>query len=314
MKGIIVYERAVAAMRASYIEKYYSAFRKRGVDLSLVLTDEPFFTGAGEEWTDGLHNPQPKGIHESRPEGISDFGSGDLHNTKPEPDFAIVRVMDPSISAGLEKRGIRCFNSSRVSALANDKRRTYELVGTCTGVPFMETAPMDAEGMERMRGFLPLVAKPVGGHGGEGIFYIEDEKALDEAGAREGYILQQCSSDPGRDVRVYLLGGRARIAMERRNARYSHRGCPVGERLLSNFTKGGSARVYDLDADPLMAGYVRQIAGALGADLAGVDFIFHEGRPVFNEIEDVVGSRMLYGLTDIDIVDEYADYICSQMG
>ena len=107
-------------MRASYIEKYYSAFGKRGVDLSLVLTDEPFFTGAGEERKDGLHNLQPKGIHESRPEGISDFGSGGLHNAKPEPDFAIVRVMDPSISAGLEKRGIRCFNSSRVSALAND--------------------------------------------------------------------------------------------------------------------------------------------------------------------------------------------------
>ena len=34
---------------------------------------------------------------------------------------------------------------------------------------------------------------------------------------------------------------------------------------------------------------------------------------VFNEIEDVVGSRMLYAKTNINIVSEYIDYIVQKV-
>ena len=43
-------------------------------------------------------------------------------------------------------------------------------------------------------------------------------------------------------------------------------------------------------------------------DFAGIDLIFHEGRPVLNEIEDVVGSRMLYAHTDLDIQELFLDH------
>ena len=47
--------------------------------------------------------------------------------------------------------------------------------------------------------------------------------------------------------------------------------------------------------------------------LVGIDFIYDEGRPVFNEIEDVVGARMLYSLTDIDIADRYLEFILERL-
>ena len=45
--------------------------------------------------------------------------------------------------------------------------------------------------------------------------------------------------------------------------------------------------------------------------LVGIDFVFHRGKMVFNEIEDVVGARMLYSKTDINIVSLYLDFILS---
>ena len=43
--------------------------------------------------------------------------------------------------------------------------------------------------------------------------------------------------------------------------------------------------------------------------MAGVDMLYDHGHPVIGEIEDVVGSRMLYQTSDIDIVALYLDEI-----
>ena len=47
----------------------------------------------------------------------------------------------------------------------------------------------------------------------------------------------------------------------------------------------------------------------LGADYYGIDFVFDNGKAVFNELEDAVGARMLYANTDIDIIEMYINYI-----
>lgn len=40
----------------------------------------------------------------------------------------------------------------------------------------------------------------------------------------------------------------------------------------------------------------------LPMDFAAIDFIFNNGQAAFNEIEDAAGARMLYSISDIDIV------------
>ena len=49
---------------------------------------------------------------------------------------------------------------------------------------------------------------------------------------------------------------------------------------------------------------------SLSIGMAGIDFIFHQGQMVFNELEDMVGARGLYSLTDHDIVDDYVGFVC----
>jgi glutathione synthase/RimK-type ligase-like ATP-grasp enzyme len=44
-------------------------------------------------------------------------------------------------------------------------------------------------------------------------------------------------------------------------------------------------------------------------DFIGVDFVFGDGNVYLNEIEDVVGTRMLYSLTELDPARMYMEYI-----
>lgn len=44
--------------------------------------------------------------------------------------------------------------------------------------------------------------------------------------------------------------------------------------------------------------------------MAGIDFILtKDGRLIFNELEEMVGSRMLYNCSKHDIVKEYVECV-----
>ena len=59
---------------------------------------------------------------------------------------------------------------------------------------------------------------------------------------------------------------------------------------------------------------VQKIIDLFDFDMVGIDFILDDnGNLVFNEIEDVVGARMLYQCSDIDIVKEYLCYISKKI-
>ncbi|MEG1791965.1 MAG: hypothetical protein RR245_06975, partial [Clostridia bacterium] len=53
---------------------------------------------------------------------------------------------------------------------------------------------------------------------------------------------------------------------------------------------------------------VKKVNEILPSDFIGVDFIFDRDGVKLNEIEDIVGSRMLYEI-GIDIVKDYVAYI-----
>ena len=54
---------------------------------------------------------------------------------------------------------------------------------------------------------------------------------------------------------------------------------------------------------------IRRILPELLPDFVGIDFVFGREGVYLNEIEDVVGTRMLYELTDLDPARMYMEYI-----
>ena len=223
--------------------------------------------------------------------GTKDF-SWLIEGCSPAEDIFINRSRYAQITHFLEEKGYRVYNNSLVAELGNDKLLAIRYM-QARGIPVMKTYTSPPE-------VYPFVAKTIDGHGGNEVFLIKDEaqlkKTLSELDGRK-VIYQDYCDTPGRDKRVYIVGNKVVAAMLRIS----------DTDFRSNYSLGGRAEVSPLTPDE--AEIVDKILAALDIGHAGIDLIYHNGHPVFNELEDVVGSRMLYRYTDIDVVDLFVEYI-----
>lgn len=196
-------------------------------------------------------------------------------------DFVINRTNNYKIAAGFEKRGVRVFNPAALTKLANNKQLCYEFMQK-NGI---EILPVNYNG-------IPAVKKSVNGRGGKEVFMLRKKEPIEP-----GFVYQKPASDLGKDLRVWLIGGRILAAVLRESK----------TDFRANFCLGGRAVPYRLsEAEKAL---VYKIASLIKYDYIGIDFVFNSGKIVFNEIEDSVGARMVYSLTNMDIIKEYCDYI-----
>ena len=211
------------------------------------------------------------------------------------PAFALNRTYDAVactdvvLARRLEACGVPVYNGAEVSLLAGDKYRTYRTFKSV--VPMMKTVlwgDVMQDGEITLPFPYPVVAKPRDSHGGTGVTLCPDAAALRRyADTQKDFLIQE-TADPGRDVRVYMVGGEIFGAVERRADRSSD--------IRANFSLGGSVSRYELSGDETRL--VRKIAEALSAQgnfiFGGIDLIFRGGKAYLNEIEDAAGTRMLY--------------------
>lgn len=223
------------------------------------------------------------------------------------PDFAVVRTIFPLLSEMLERAGVRVFNRAAISRSCNDKRLTYALASGA-GVSILPTVFFDKRFLDA-RSFVditfPCVLKSDSGHGGAEVFRVESETELRACLERiptQGFLVQRLSTAVGRDLRVYLLGERILAAVLR-----------TSDGFYSNFTRGGRAERYPLSASErcCVEAIVRRLPAA--PDLIGIDFFPEQGGLILNEIEDVVGTRMLYHTTELDAAALLAEHIRASM-
>ena len=202
-------------------------------------------------------------------------------------DFVINRTNNADIAEKFESRGTRVFNPSGLTRLANDKQKCYEFMikNGIKIMPVNQTEP-------------PLVEKPSNGKGGRGVRLITSGSVK----IKPGYVYQKPASDLGKDLRVWLIGGKI-ICSILRSSETDFR---------SNYCLGGTAQIYNLNKNE--RALVNKIASLIKYDYIGIDFVFDGGKAVFNEIEDSVGARMVYAKTDIDILRLYCEYIKKEMG
>lgn len=267
VKGILVYTSADAEYNKWFIDHIIEEGRKCNLDIRLVLSDK-------EEIPDNKYS------------------------------FAIVRNRDAKLCKRLEENNIRCFNSSYVVNIGNDKWEMYKDFNAA-GIPVMYT--------QKTKLPYPFVMKPVNGHGGENVYLIKNADEYESVisnipDERQGDLIYQViATEKGRDIRVYVVGGIILTAMERIAV-------DTEKDFRSNYSLNGNAREHALTDEELKL--AAKVADHIKADFVGIDLIYNNGRPVVNEIEDAVGTRMLYSLTDIDPVREFvahiADIICSQ--
>ncbi|MFC2948490.1 ATP-grasp domain-containing protein [Virgibacillus sediminis] len=282
IKGWLIYRKEDAAANETYIEWMKEEAAWQGLLLKLIYREEITM-------------------------GITEKGHGIWKNDKflPPPEFAINRAVDPLLSFHLENMGIPVFNPSEVSRICNDKAWTHQYVQKM-GVPMTDSLfyrKTDLPPAPPLN--LPIVVKESGGRGGKEVYIIhtaEDWKQVRGKLADTTILVQSADVQLGKDLRVFVVGKQVTAAVLRENQ----------HDFRANYKLGGSASLYQLTGKEM--DIVQKITSHFPFGMVGIDFLIdHDGNLLFNEIEDVVGSRTLSQVNGPNIVCEYMTYIRKHM-
>ena len=223
------------------------------------------------------------------------------------PHAVLSRQRHYLVSRHFEQMGVPVFNSSQVCLHCNDKRLTHQLLN---GLPMAHTVfvpPWAHQPAPDAR--YPLILKPACSHGGDRVMQVSDRDQWMEAARLiqpEPMLEQRVVSGAGRDLRVYVLFGQI-VAGVMRTAKTG---------VVSNFKQGGQVALHDPSCtERELVQRVIDRFGSIGAPLcfAGVDLLYEGDAPVVGEVEDVVGSRMLYQVSQIDIADRFLAHIADAL-
>lgn len=274
----------------------------------------------------------------------------ELSNTKDKkkPDAVISRVINPALSKRLEDAGLKVFNSADVSELCNNKAETINRVHKlgnihiptiivsaipaindltysykCIKSPFLPEYnkmldKLTYDKLDSVFSNKPIkdidlskyVIKSVTGHGGQEVmllseFYLKGKKLGEQesdaqAFYKDKYVIQPLMSEYTSDIRIYVVGGKIIGAVKRH----------IQNGFKSNYSLGGQVSLFE--PDEYMCKCVDNILTLSDFAYIGIDFLYSEGKtPVFNEIEDVVGARMLSECGVNDYVKKYIEYLAN---
>lgn len=286
MTGWLIYRLKDVERNKAYIDFYKEEGKALAINIKLILVDKLKF-------------------------GIKDNNLFLEYDGQPikKPDFAINRFVYPLLTKHLEDMDIKVFNNSKVANICNDKAKTYQYISRLS-IPIIDTNFIKSEYLNQAIEDISeaRIIKGVSGHGGNQVYLLnpKDKKIhkqdLISNLKNSDLVVQPLVGNKNQDLRVYVIGKKIIAAI----LRTAKRG------FKSNFSLGGQVRTYDLSEKEI--NLITPIINEFDFGLVGIDFLINDdGSLVFNEIEDVVGSRMLYQCTDINIVSLYLKYIISRI-
>lgn len=205
----------------------------------------------------------------------------------------------------IENRGVRVVNSPRAIERSVDKFYTTTLLHDA-GLLVPETVVCERveDAMAAVRAMRDVVIKPIFGSLGHGMVRVSDPetalrvvRALDQI--KSVYYVQRAIDHDGRDLRIFIVGGRVLGAIERR--------APAGE-WRTNVAIGGSATA--VDVSPEIERIAIAAAAAVGADYAGVDVLpADDGSLYVLEVNGIPGWQGLQQATGIDVATAIVEHV-----
>lgn len=283
MKAWLIYDKDMAEYNKHYIAAYKSEGNKRGIEFEVLFSEYINFGIQKNTWFIRYRG-----------------------NSVTFPEFIICRCINPLLNRHLELLGLKVYNNSFVADICNDKAKTYQYVAN-TQIPMIDSIFCKNTYLKtNIESFTTeTVIKSVNGHGGSQVFYRKDnsyDEEIQKIMKSDDVVIQPFVGKNHQDLRVYVIGTEIISAVLR----------TASEGFRSNYSLGGTVSLYTLSEQEKRL--VHKIINIFEFGLVGIDFILgDQGQLVFNEIEDVVGSRMLYQCSDINIVALYLDYIAENL-
>lgn len=174
----------------------------------------------------------------------------------------------------MQTKGVRVLNSASSVERVADKFRSIQIL-TKHGLPvphsMLAKLPIAADIVQEHLKF-PLILKPNTGSFGRGVMlcdtaeYLDDLLWLMEEKMKTASLLMQefISTSKGKDIRVFVVGGRPLGAMLRETSKENG--------VKANFSAGGTVKEFPLT--PELEWIAVESARVLGLDIAGVDILF----------------------------------------
>lgn len=276
MDALLLYPRTTLGHGATAFDWWRSAAEAHGYRLEIAFFDEV----ATEVRSDGVLGLRLRGRETATPR------------------LAIVRGYDYGLSRHLQMMGAEVVNDPTAMMMSHDKMMTHRLLATAgiaTPATFeVSTATAYAEAAA-MVGGERFVVKRADGSRGEGVSLVgNSEQYLKAAASVQGekmLVQRYVATSHGRDIRVWIIGGKVAGSVLRRSA----------TSFLSNYSQGGSAELIALP--PEAAAPAEAAANALGLYFAGVDILFDGAGYTVCEVNGNAGFRSLSACGGPDIIN-----------
>jgi RimK family alpha-L-glutamate ligase len=206
----------------------------------------------------------------------------------------------------LEAAGVRIMNRPSPLERTVDKYFTSSLLAS-RGLPTPKTVVAEGfdDAMEAFRKLGDVVVKPLFGAGGRGIVRISDAdvayrvfRAL--ALTRSIYYIQEFVPHGDYDLRGLVIGDRVVAAMRRRSDGWRH-----------NVSLGAHPESCTIDEEATRL--CIEASRLLETDYAGIDLLRTDQGYTVVEVNSIPGWSGLQRTTEIDLAQEIADHLLSQL-
>lgn len=213
----------------------------------------------------------------------------------------------------LERLGVPTFNPSHSIEVVKDKLYTQQILAA-SNLPVPKTMlaryPLNIDLIEKVIAF-PAVVKTISGTQGTGVFLCETKSHLedlmqlmDTAKTNANFIIQEfIHNSLGRDLRVFVVGGRVIACMERISKDGSFK---------ANFSRGGEVKEYPINEE--IEWLATESARILGLDITGIDLLFDGEHFKVCEANSSPGFKGIEKCCPVSIPDTIFDFIQIRLG
>jgi gamma-F420-2:alpha-L-glutamate ligase len=236
------------------------------------------------------------------------------------PDFVITRLGSGSsyyslaIIRHLERLGVFCANTSHGIDIVRDKLYAQQVLAQ-SDLPVPKTIlvkfPVNIDLVEKYLGF-PVIVKTVFGSKGAGVFLSPDRRSfqdlmqlIEATKPNVNIILQETiSSSLGKDLRVFVVGGKIIGCMQRTSKNDSFK---------ANFSAGAEVVQYPVNSE--IEWLARESSRVLNLYIAGVDLLFDGEHFKICEVNASPGFKGLeLANSGLNVPDEIFEYIKLRLG
>lgn len=228
-------------------------------------------------------------------------------------DIALQRAISHAVALNstiaLESMGIRIINNSLSTAIAMNKLWTARIL-VSNGIKIPRTIVTfgyepSVKAVEALGGY-PIVMKPIDGSWGRLISLVRDHEELRTLLEHREFIpnpvmrinmVQEFVKKPGRDIRIFVIGDEAPVAIYR-----------VSEHWITNTARGGFALPAKVDSE--LEEIAIKTAKIVGGEFLGIDIFEDPGRGyLVNEINAVPEFKNTVRVTGYRIHVKVMEYV-----